>query len=38
MATKVKCRAEREDKKPGRKPVEVKSHRRSLPKPLPKCK
>lgn len=38
MATKVKCRPTRVDKKPGRKTVEVKPHRRSAPKPLPKCK
>ncbi len=38
MVTKVKCRPERDGKKPGPKTVSVQPHKRSTPKPLPqKC-
>lgn len=38
MATKTKCRPVRTEKKPGPKTVSVPAHKRSTPKPLPKCK
>lgn len=38
MATKVKCRPQRLDAKPGPKTVVVKPHKRSKPAALPKCK
>ena len=38
MATKTKCRPTRITGKPGPKTVRVKTHTRSKPKGLPKCK
>jgi len=36
MAKKTKCRPQRVGTKPGPKPVKVKPHRRSKPKPIKK--